>query len=268
MSQFAHKRKRSPLRVVCQKKVILTAFDEALNNDVDSKKIFTSARDRNEIASAELRRSNLSKLCDRLTCLSMDDGLSRLSSLKSEMQRRIWGKSDLACLLFSEEEVDMGPTLCVVVNLLREQCVYFADINAAYIPERALFEYGNSHVCACQGAHAGVKAIIHYLLDESRDSRCNSVLKEFVSIFFRDSNISFTPSSEASRFRLAAFVMDILRNEWTKHGFGINTVVQWVRQAVVPSYFLDDPVQEDDNIIVRPYRYFNHIYFRCSIIIF
>lgn len=208
-----------------------------------------------------LRHSPLASLCERLVCLSRHGADAPLAALTAELRTRACGASELAALLFDDDDADAAPPLCVVVNLLRAHSLHVADVQQTYVVNRAMFEIDHPELCQCSGVHGGVHAMLHYLLDGRRGSRSDAVLRHLVAVFFGPSAHIHVPVGGATRFQLATLVVRMLHDECTKFGERVATVSQWVQQAVAPSHYLERPVRDGAHVIVC---FFNFFFLFCS----
>lgn len=204
-------------------------------------------------STARLRRSVLSNLCDGLECLSKSNGQSQLSAVKNELRKLTYSTSDLVSLLFTdednEEDFEMAPPLCVIVDLLRDSYLCLADVPNMFFLQRAVLEVAQPNICVCRpGQQRGILLLVHYLLDGNRSSRCDAFLRQFFLVFL-DSTLSQIDAN--ARFRLAKLVIEFLYNECVKYGEFVDMFVQWVRQVVTPSQFLDRPERDKTDVIVR-----------------
>lgn len=254
MSDLVLKRKRHSRLSISFQESILSVFGSAndVNNEARYKRKTVTAPSSTELPTKELPlkelgQSVLSRLCDRLVCMSTEGGCSALEALKWKLHQRTCDASELARVMFLEEDAEIGPPLCVVVDLLREHYVHIADLTHEYIIQKALFELSSPEICLCRGTHFGINALIQYLLDDVRGGRCDAVLRQLVSVLFDEYARNSTSSDNEARFLLATMVISSLENEW-KFGHRLSTFIQWVQQAVTPSRFL--PVNERDDFAV------------------
>lgn len=209
-----------------------------------------------------LRYSRLGPLCDRLDCISRPSTVTVLDQIIELIQTRAASISELSSLLFTDDDdADELPSLCVIVRLLRANCLHVADLCCRYVVRRSVYELECSSACVCRGFHSGVLDIIEYLLDGHCGTGRDAVLREFICIFFNSTSVEFIESSPATRFRLAHLVVKHLHEAWTKHGECTPTLVTWVRQAVIPSRFLEAPDRNKTNLIVRSPTFYEYVPF-------
>lgn len=230
------KRKRGTSGASLQSNVLSVFHETGLPQKCDG----VAPRERKRVRASALEfNSPFSLLLADLTCVSKEEDMHALQGVERELERRSCSATQFAKHVFGDAEVDFMPSLCVIAHFLKKSFLRVRDLDSDIIIQRAAFEMNAGESCACRGENIGIKQVVRFVMEGGQGNAQDTLLRHILSVLFHESPGSLKYVHKASRFQLADLTLTYIRDDWTKHGEHSDTLVSWVRQAVLPTRMAD-----------------------------
>lgn len=202
-----------------------------------------------DFKTASFHHSTFLRVIEQLCCVSSEQGKRTLLQLTQEIDAGNVSISELSSHMYSEDDPDNFPPLCVIAHLLSHEYLRLADIDHVHILQRGVYELRNSEQCSCRGFGSGITSFLHCVLQEEQSTRRQAVLTLFVSVLFSESSNGFSFVNRKGFFSLAELTIHYLSKEVMRSAERSEVFVSWVIQSALPMRLMAEDNSEANKCV-------------------